>query len=187
MISFGFRRGRRNQSIASFYGAIVAQARTPTFYRDLGVPDTVFGRIDMIILHLGLVLRRLRQDSQSGQAIGQQLFDRFCRDMDDNFREMGVGDLKVPKEMQRVAEAFYGRAKVYDAALDAEDIDALATAVTRNIFAAVELPLGARPLATYVLNCSRQLAQTPIAALERGEIDFPAPVLDVARPSQGSK
>ena len=181
MISLGFRRVRRNPSIALLYGAIVAQARTPAFYRDLGVPDTVSGRIEMIILHLALVLRRLRQDHQSGQTIGQQLFDWFCRDMDDNFREMGVGDLKVPKEMQRVAEAFYGRAKAYDAALDAEDIDPLTAAAMRNIFGMVAPPLGAEPLATYILNCNRQLAQTPIAAMERGEVAFPAPTLDAAR------
>ena len=30
---------------------------------------------------------------------------------------MGVGDLAVPKEMRRVAEAFYGRAKAYESAL----------------------------------------------------------------------
>ena len=39
---------------------IVAQARSPAFYRDYGVPDTVSGRFDMIVLHLVLVLRRIR-------------------------------------------------------------------------------------------------------------------------------
>ena len=97
---------------------IVAQARSPAFYRDYGVPDTVSGRLDMIVLHLVLVLRRMPRAARATMpALGQQMFDRFCRDIDDNFREMGVGDLAVPKEMQRVAEAFYGRARVYEAAL----------------------------------------------------------------------
>ena len=53
-------------------------------------------------------------------ALGQGVFDRFCQDMDDNLREMGVGDLTVPKEMRRMGEAFYGRAQAYRAALAAD-------------------------------------------------------------------
>ena len=39
---------------------IVTQAREPLFYRDLGVPDTVNGRFDLLVLHLWMVLRRLQ-------------------------------------------------------------------------------------------------------------------------------
>ena len=120
MISLPFRRSRQTPNIDALYGMIVAQARSPAFYRGYGVPDTVAGRLDMIVLHLVLLLRQLTEATARSGAVsplGQQLFDRFCRDIDDNFREMGVGDLAVPKEMQRVAEAFYGRAKVYESAL----------------------------------------------------------------------
>ena len=54
-------------------------------------------------------------------AAGQELFDLFCQDIDANFREMGVGDLTVPKNMRQVAEAFYGRARAYEARLQADD------------------------------------------------------------------
>jgi cytochrome b pre-mRNA-processing protein 3 len=173
MISFAFRRTRHAATIAALYGAIVAQARAPVFYRRYGVPDTVSARIDMITLHLVLVLRRLRQLPESGPALGQQLFDWFCRDMDDNFREMGVGDLKVPKEMQRIAEAFYGRAKAYDAALDAGDAVALAAAVARNVFGVSEPPLGARRLAAYMRAATVRLDDQPEAELRRGDLTFP--------------
>ena len=39
------------------------------------------------------------------------LLDAFGRDMDHNLREMGVGDLAVPKQIKRMMEAFYGRAR----------------------------------------------------------------------------
>ena len=42
-------------TIEAIYGMIVTQAREPLFYRDLGVPDTVNGRFDMLVLHLWLV------------------------------------------------------------------------------------------------------------------------------------
>src|SRR5882724_9487190 len=82
-------------TIDALYGAIVAQARLPVFYAGFGVPDTIEGRFDMVVLHLVLVLRRLRQGPRSA-ALAQGLFDAFCRDMDHNLRELGVGDLSVP-------------------------------------------------------------------------------------------
>ena len=163
MIPLPFRRPKRSATIDALYGMIVAQARSPSFYRGYGVPDAVEARIDMIMLHLVLVLRGLRgkadcqpmaqqarSTAQQNRPLAQDLFDRFCQDMDDNFREMGVGDLTVPKEMLRIAEAFYGRAKAYDTALDAGDAAGLEAALARNIFNAAEINSGARRLAAYV-------------------------------------
>ena len=96
---------------------IVAQARSAAFYTDYGVPDTVLGRFDLIVLHL--VLARLDGDGSSARGIGQKLFDLFCPDLDANLREMGVGDLAVPRRMQNFGEAFYGRQGAYLAALQA--------------------------------------------------------------------
>ena len=105
-------------TIEAIYGMIVTQAREPLFYRDFGVPDTVNGRFDLLVLHLWMVLRRLKP-IEGGAGLAQTLFDRFCDDMDANLREMGVGDLTVPKRMQAFGEAFYGRAAAYDLALAA--------------------------------------------------------------------
>src|SRR3981081_1978186 len=103
-------------TIEAIYGMIVAQAREPLFYRALAVPDTVNGRFDLLVLHLWMVLRRLKPIG-GGTGLSQALFDRFCEDMDGNLREMGVGDLTVPKRMQAFGEAFYGRTAAYDLAL----------------------------------------------------------------------
>ena len=120
-----FRKPRipLRDTIEAIYGMIVTQAREPLFYRDLGVPDTVNGRFDLLVLHLWMVLRRLR--AEGGAALCQALFDRFCEDMDANLREMAVGDLTVPKRMQAFGEAFYGRSAAYDLAI-ANDREALA-------------------------------------------------------------
>jgi cytochrome b pre-mRNA-processing protein 3 len=179
MISFPFRRPLRNSTIDALYGMIVARARSPAFYRSYGVPDTVAARQDMIVLHLVLVLRQLRAVDAAGRAVGtslgQQLFDRFCEDMDDNFREMGVGDLAVPKAMRRVGEAFYGRARAYEAALAAADADALAAAIARNVYGLSEPPLGARRLAAYMREATARLAAQVDAALLQAGPDFPDP------------
>ena len=61
--------------------------------------------------------RRLGREA-GGAALGRALVDRFGRDMDDNLREMGVGDLTVPKKMKRMFEALYGRTRTYQSALE---------------------------------------------------------------------
>jgi cytochrome b pre-mRNA-processing protein 3 len=180
MISLPFRRSRRAGSIDALYGMIVAQARLPAFYRDYGVPDTVEGRLDMLMLHLMLLLRRLGQGQPAEAmdaipAAGQELFDRFCRDIDANFREMGVGDLTVPKKMRQVAEAYYGRARAYESALQADDVPALEAAIARNVFGASGPVLAARRLATYMREASRRLDAQPAAAVAGAELDFPDP------------
>jgi len=181
MISLPFRRTSPGGNIDALYGMIVAQARSPEFYRGYGVPDTVDGRLDMIVLHLVLVLRQLTKAhiSKSRGGLppeGQRLFDRFCQDMDDNFREMGVGDFAVPKRMQKVGEAFYGRAKVYEGALLDENPAALEMAVSRNVFGAAEPTLGARRLAAYMRDVAVRLSQQDADALTAAKFQFPDPV-----------
>jgi cytochrome b pre-mRNA-processing protein 3 len=135
-----FRKPRNpwRGTIEAIYGMIVTQAREPLFYRDLGVPDTVNGRFDLLVLHLWMVLRRLRFIEDGGASASQALFDHFCDDMDANLREMGVGDLAVPKRMQAFGEAFYGRAAAYDQAL-AAGAGSLAQALCKNILNGKEI------------------------------------------------
>src|SRR6476620_6832403 len=142
---------RPDPTIAALYGAIVTQARDPRFYESYRVPATVLGRFDLIVLHLALVLRRLRVGEAPARNLAQGVFDEFCRDMDHNLREMGIGDQGVPRQMRRVGEAFYGRAQAYDAALARDGNEALVEALTRNVYAgAAETGVVASGLAAYV-------------------------------------
>jgi len=168
-----FRRTARDDSIARLYGTIVAQARAPAFYRAYGVPDTVDGRLEMIMLHTVLFLRRLEGEAWPIRALGQKLFDQFCRDMDGSMREMGVGDLAVPKSMRRLGEAFYGRQAAYRAALDAPGDDRLAAALQRNVFAGGAPGGAAVWLARYVREAVRGLAAQE--GFEHAQLAFPDP------------
>jgi cytochrome b pre-mRNA-processing protein 3 len=182
-----FRPSSPVRSIRDLYGAIVAQAREPAFYSAYGVPDTVEGRFDLIVLHLVLVLAQIGQEAGeqalpsegAARAIGQQLFDTFCRDLDDNLREMGVGDLAVPKKMRSFAEAFYGRQAAYLTALAAADQQELENALARNIFDETRADEGAARLAAYVRAALAQFGQQGHSAFEaallRGGVEFPKP------------
>jgi cytochrome b pre-mRNA-processing protein 3 len=171
MFSFLKKSSPTQRSIEAIYGMIVAQARQPAFYAVLNVRDTVDGRFDMVLLHLWMVLRILRRGPE-GEEPAQHLFDRFCTDMDDNLREMGVGDLTVPKRMRKFGEAFYGRSAAYDAALEAGHAE-LAVALNRNIFNEADAANADR-LAAYVTEALAHLGQIEQAAFVRGQWQFPA-------------
>jgi cytochrome b pre-mRNA-processing protein 3 len=171
-----FRRSPK-PTITALYGVIVAQARTPRFYEDYAVPDTVLGRFDMVLLHAVLVLRRLRAGAARDRALAQELFDAFCSDMDHNLREMGISDQGVPREMRRVGEAFYGRAQAYDAALAEDDDAVLREALARNVYAGLDDASGTavKALSAYVREAARALGEQPLDAFTMGEVHFPAP------------
>jgi cytochrome b pre-mRNA-processing protein 3 len=175
------KRSPRGDTIRRLYGVIVAQARQPAFYADYGVADTPEGRFDMIVLHLIVFVRRLRDEPGTIRALGQGVFDLFCRDMDHSFREMGIGDLAVPKHMRRVAEAFYGRAAAYDRAIEEADEGELAAALVRNVFPdSAATPACARRLARYVRCAIDELARQEAEALAQARVSFPDPALIAA-------
>jgi cytochrome b pre-mRNA-processing protein 3 len=175
MILRRFRPSSSARTIRDFYGMIVAQARSAAFYSTYGVPDTVEGRFDLIVLHLVLVLSRLDRGNGTPRGVGQKLFDVFCHDLDDNLREMGVGDLAVPKRMRRFAEAFYGRQAAYLAALAATDERELEKALTRNIFQGEDIDPGAVRLARYARAALRQFEVQDERDLLDGTVVFPQP------------
>jgi cytochrome b pre-mRNA-processing protein 3 len=171
-----FRRRVRPDTISTLYGTIVAQARLPCFYREYRVPDTVNGRLDLLVLHLALVLDRLADEPQL-RELGQALFDHFCTDMDRNLREIGIGDLSVPKHMQRVGEAFYGRARAYRAGLARDGQQALVEALERNIYGqegAANRAAAAR-LAVYMRGTAGELRVQPSSEVLAGRLTMPDP------------
>jgi cytochrome b pre-mRNA-processing protein 3 len=169
-----FRRNPQAATIEALYGAIVAQARAPAFYSVHGVADTVHGRLDLLMLHLGLVFGRLSEGDATARTAGQAVFDRFCQDMDDHLRQDGVSDLKVPKDMHRLGAAFFGRHRAYISALKAGDCDALRAALRRNVFADEDQP-GLDALTAYVEAAAQALDRQDAAAIASGRISWPDP------------
>ncbi len=160
---------------------MVAAARDPAFYRDWGVADSIEGRYEMIVLHLVLLLRRLRLEgggpaAPKTGALAQAVMDFMAADLDRSMRELGIGDLSVGRYMKRLGEGLYGRAATYDAALDAHDSAALSDALVRNVYAGRDP--GGRNLAmiaAYALSQPSFLAGQPIADIMLGRVAFISP------------
>ncbi|MBS7537430.1 ubiquinol-cytochrome C chaperone family protein [Ancylobacter lacus] len=174
MILRFFRRDDAVETIQRLYGAIVAQSRDPVFYTAYRVPDTIEGRFEMILLHLFALFHRLKAEDEARRALGQRVFDAFCVDMDANLREMGVGDLIVPKRMKKIAESFFGRIAVYDAGLAQPEAGELADALLRNVYSgAADRGAEATALAAYLRVLTGALDTVPFETFARGEIPFP--------------
>jgi len=141
----------------ALYEAATRQARQPGFYLALGAPDTVEGRFELYSLHVVLLLHRLKGEGGEAGETAQALFDTYVGALDNALREMGVGDLSVAKKMRKLGEAFYGRAKAYEAVIATRDRTELAALIGRTVFA--DAPnAGCGKLADYVLAGADALA-----------------------------
>ncbi|MHB8529705.1 MAG: ubiquinol-cytochrome C chaperone family protein [Caulobacteraceae bacterium] len=170
----GGRRVRRR----TLHDAAAAQARAPALYARMAAPDTVEGRFELLVLHVLLLIDRL--DAESAREASQNLFDVFVSDLDGALREMGVGDLAVPKRMKALAELFYGRARAYRGAFAAlPDQGELRGVVGRTILAgrASDPAL----LVGYVVDVRASLAATPLPEILAGKPRWPEPDPGAAR------
>jgi len=170
-----FVRDPIKETAASAYTSIVATARNPLFFERMGVPDTLDGRFDLLVLHLALVVYALRAsgaDPRYEQALSEYFFD----DMDRNLREMGVGDMGVGKRIRKMAEAFYGRLKAYEEAVK-QDIPTVRESLQRNLYRTVETPPDEDRLsefATYVFRSAQILPRQmdPVKGWDPSRLQF---------------
>lgn len=139
------RRARRLEA-DRVYTRVAQAALNPVLFQDFGVPDTLDGRFDITSLFMILAMRDM--DKKSSQA----LFDRFFVGVDRSLREMGIGDLSVPRHMKRMMSAFNGRREAYESALASGNALMLAEAIRRNVYGTVPgiSPETVRMLADYV-------------------------------------
>lgn len=173
MILSRFRKSADEASIYATYASIVAQSRQAHFYADWGVPDTVTGRFDMISLHLSLLLRRLKTGEAATRNFSQSLFDLFFKDMDRSLREMGAGDMAVPKRIQKMGELFYGLLAGVTDGLEKSDDDELAGVLRRNIYGGEDNPHLAE-FCTYIRNFATQLQDIPDDTILNGNMTLSA-------------
>ena len=172
-----FKRDPNRALIDKLHGEIMAGVLQPALYLECGVPDTFEGRLEMLILHTAATVRRIERLPSPGPELAQDVMDGVFRHLDGTLREMGVGDITVPKRIKKHAEAFAGRALTYAKALDGKDAQALRVALARNVMrdeARAESPEANR-LAAYVSDVEAQLATYDLDHFLSGKIGFPAP------------
>lgn len=156
------------------YKSCVDQARHVAFYRDAYVPDTLTGRFDMIALHVGLVVTQCQNQGALGEKLSQTIFDAMFVNLDQTCREIGIGDLSVPRHIKRMMAAFKGRALAFDEALKETD-DVLKQTIIRNIYAGNPPPSEKilSEFCVYIRTLHAYLSQQTYEQLMTGTLSFP--------------
>jgi cytochrome b pre-mRNA-processing protein 3 len=174
MVFVRWRARRASKAlIEQLRGEIVAAARRPALYEALGTPDRLDGRFELLVLHAGLVLRRLVAIGGLGHDMAQELVDSVFLHFDDTLREMALSDVAVSKRLKAIREAFYGRNAAYAAALDSGSRPALEAALARNVYGAPNAASPAGALADYVAGVAAALAETPLETFATGRFRYP--------------
>ena len=168
------QKSRRRAIAQAVYQDVLEQSRQAGFYADCTVPDNTDGHFDLLCLHVFLVMNRLNDFGAEGRAQAQALFDAMFRRMELDLREMGVGDLGVPKHMKRMMKGFNGRAHAYRDALTQDSQTALELAVARNIYHVETTDsAGVRILANYIRAVHVKLAQCSFDDIVNVNISYP--------------
>ena len=170
MLSWWRGRSKTGRTATKLYGSIVTAARREPFYAIHGVPDTPDGRFAVLVVHMFLVMERLRQDGAPGQELSRSLVEAFVTDMDDSMREMGVGDLSVPRKVKKAAGALYDSVGALREAAAQPD-GSLERALRGTVMQGDAEP-AASALATYLEKAAGELAQSPSADLLAGHVTF---------------
>ncbi|MDH6232741.1 cytochrome b pre-mRNA-processing protein 3 [Mesorhizobium soli] len=169
-----FGRERHNRTITdALYAGIVAAARQPHFYSDWDAPDTPLGRFEMLGLHVFLFQHRLHDETGAAREIAQVLIDEFFADVEHSLRDLGIGDMGVPKRMKKLARMYYGRTAAYADALERGDRAALGEALKRNIRPDSEAWPQVDLLAGYVMDADKLLLEQSSESILAGTIRFP--------------
>lgn len=171
-----FRRQReRRRQADALYSALVAQARSSEFYTELGVPDSLDGRFEMVVLHVYALTRGVEGRSQAQTELSRLVMEAMIDDMDRTLREIGVGDMSVGKKVKQMAAAFYGRARAYDSALAAGDAE-LHQALLRNVYAGDDVDSAVVDrIARYLRAAIVAVTAAAEEDIETGAIVFPVP------------
>lgn len=172
-----FRKRKAEKQIAyTLYKKLVEQARHPSFYTEFEVEDSIEGRFDMILLHLFLVDDRLEQAGDTYVNLRRTIHEAMVTDLDRSFREIGVGDMSVGKEMKKVGDAWLGRHTVYAKAF-ADDIEnaVLIEALNNNVFGGNN-EQSAAELGSYARKAKHLLMLADTETITGGNLVFPEPL-----------
>ena len=163
-----------NQRAADrLYAAITAQCDGEAFTKTFGIERSFRGEHSALVLHVWLVLRRLREEGESGKALAQTLYDTFQDDVEHRVHAEGVR-VRVNKWLNELEQGFYGSALAYDNALTGGSGD-LAKVLHRNVFHGEGVAgedARAKNLERYVRRELGCLAATDGKAVREGRVRF---------------
>jgi cytochrome b pre-mRNA-processing protein 3 len=98
---------------ATLFDAITAKAREPHWYVEGKVPDTIDGRFSVLATVMAVVLVRLEQLGDEGNAMSVALTERFIEVMESEHRELGLGDPTLGKTVRKIVGSLGRRVELW--------------------------------------------------------------------------
>ncbi|KYQ88443.1 hypothetical protein DLAC_11148 [Tieghemostelium lacteum] len=123
---------------ASFqiYQTISNQASNISFYKEFNLPINVRSWFVVTLLHVWMVLVRLRKDGEASKQLSTDIYDRFWDDLGQKIVVGGINQRFVGKYLKEFYNTYLGSVVSYDEALFDDSI--LANSLWRNYFAMSE-------------------------------------------------
>ena len=102
---------------ASLFDALTAKAREKHWYVESTVPDTIDGRFAVLATLTAIVLTRLEQLGEEGNAAAVALTERFIEVMESEHRELGIGDPTLGRTVRKLVSSLAKRAELWRGAV----------------------------------------------------------------------
>ena len=118
MLDFLFRRLTADPKRgAETFDAVTRLARSPHWYVEGAIPDTLDGRFAVLATIAALVLVRLEADGEQGDVVSVALTERFIEAMEAEHREFGIGDPTLGKTVRRLVGSLARRTDLWRSAV----------------------------------------------------------------------
>jgi cytochrome b pre-mRNA-processing protein 3 len=118
------------------YSKVTEASRNEAFFKSFDITDDFDGRFEVLCLYSYLAMAGIENCLERASRVTQKYFNLVFKDIEYSLREIGVGDLGVPKHMKRMMKGFNGRYHSYEDGLLCYKVDKsiLIEALRRNIY-----------------------------------------------------
>lgn len=103
---------------AELFARVVDETRIPSWYSDLGVPDTLDGRFSVLASVTALTIVRLERGGEEARQASVALTERFVESMDHEHRQLGYGDPTIGKIVRKLTGSLARRVERVRTAVD---------------------------------------------------------------------
>ncbi|XP_016454917.1 uncharacterized protein LOC107779089 isoform X1 [Nicotiana tabacum] len=134
LLRFYSKQSKSIRGANVIYRRVIHQVDRPAIYDVFNLEKTFKTTFSLLVIHMWLCLRRLKQEGKEGVELGQYLYEIYNHDVELRVSKAGV-NLLLTKWMKDLEKIFYGNIVAYDAAMLPEaKQDELQNVIWRNVF-----------------------------------------------------
>lgn len=173
MSGFWSRESAAIRGSRKLYAAAEAQALDAVFLQNASLdPHSFQAQQSALVLHMWMLMRRLRTDGEDGKRVSQPLHDIFQAEVERRVHEVGVR-VRVNKWLRELESVFYGISLALDSAYDEGTSADLTHTLFKNVYLSDDSKARAsEELAVYTERELDSLFITPSSAFLSGNIAF---------------